>query len=434
MTMGRMMSSSRVGAGRASAVSAVLTRLGAVSVACWCFLTWGNHGYGGCEAFVAQRHPTTLFRGVSSPVQQQQQVQLLSLHARRTTVHDEDEMEEMATMENGVEMQKMTRRGMLNSAAAMAATAAATTLAIMPPQESLAAMGSLPELSDPNTNAILQGVTVSVADLSQQEAMIQFLTQGFSFQILRQQTTDSITDTWLGFGPEQLSTPSDFVVPVSSFAKNGGHASIHIRYDAKTMDAPYRKGDPVPGTSIAYLQVAVPAYRISQMVANGGNVLDAFGFVNVVSPCGLPMRGIVGIWPDPIMFVAINCDNVGTSRDYYQALGFREQEYPYSRPNKGAGQFEPMQPLRSVYMAQSSNCMGVLLVPAEKRNKVKRNPIFQSMNIVYTPSSSSESESSPPPLVDPSGNTISFMSTNTFEELEFKTRTGTGAPKLAQNQ
>jgi hypothetical protein len=175
------------------------------------------------------------------------------------------------------------------------------------------------------------------------------------------------------------------------------------------------------------------------MVANGGNVVDAFGFVNVVSPCGLPMRGIVGIWPDPIMFVAVSCDNVGTSRDFYETLGFREQDYPYSRPNKGAGQFEPMQPPRSVYMAQSPNCMGVLLVPAEKRNKVKRNPILQSMNIVYTPSSSTTtntvaSESSPPPsLVDPSGNAISFMSTSAFEELEYKTRTSSG-PKLAQNQ
>jgi hypothetical protein len=188
--------------------SAVLTRLGAVSVACFCFLTWGNHGYGyGCEAFVAQGHPMTLFRGVgSSPVVQQQvqvqvQVQLmslsLSLHARRT---DPDEEE----MENGVTMtMKMTRRGIMNRAAAMAATAAVTTFGIiMPPQESLAAMGSLPELSDPNTNAILQGVTVSVADLSQQESMIQFLTQGFSFQILRQQTTDSITDTVRSTGLE----------------------------------------------------------------------------------------------------------------------------------------------------------------------------------------------------------------------------------------
>ena len=30
--------------------------------------------------------------------------------------------------------------------------------------------------------------------------------------------------------------------------------------------------------------VGVPSYRVSQMVSNGGNILDAYGFVNVVSP------------------------------------------------------------------------------------------------------------------------------------------------------
>ena len=61
------------------------------------------------------------------------------------------------------------------------------------------------------------------------------------------------------------------------------------------------------------------------MVANGGNVLDAYGYVNVISPSGLPMRAIVGISPDPIMFVAINCKNVRESQEYYQQLGFVEQ-------------------------------------------------------------------------------------------------------------
>ena len=61
------------------------------------------------------------------------------------------------------------------------------------------------------------------------------------------------------------------------------------------------------------------------MVAAGGNILDAYGLVNVVSPCGLPMRGIVGISPDPIMFVAINCASVQKSKEFYQQLGFVEQ-------------------------------------------------------------------------------------------------------------
>lgn len=71
--------------------------------------------------------------------------------------------------------------------------------------------------------------------------------------------------------------------------------------------------------------VGVPGYRISQMVAAGGNILDAYGLVNVISPCGLPVRGIVGISPDPIMFVAINCDNVKESAAFYEQLGFMEQ-------------------------------------------------------------------------------------------------------------
>ena len=61
------------------------------------------------------------------------------------------------------------------------------------------------------------------------------------------------------------------------------------------------------------------------MVKNGGNVLDAYGLVNVISPCGLPMRSIVGISPDPIMFVALNCQDVQASKIFYNQLGFVEQ-------------------------------------------------------------------------------------------------------------
>mmetsp|Transcript_49979 Transcript_49979/g.150336 ORF Transcript_49979/g.150336 Transcript_49979/m.150336 type:complete len:116 (-) Transcript_49979:748-1095(-) len=71
--------------------------------------------------------------------------------------------------------------------------------------------------------------------------------------------------------------------------------------------------------------VGVPQYRISQMVKNGGNILDAFGIVDVVSPCGLPIRGIIGIRPDPIMFIALNCQDVKVVKSFYEQLGFVEQ-------------------------------------------------------------------------------------------------------------
>lgn len=280
-------------------------------------------------------------------------------------------------------------------------------------------VGSLPEFA--NSNAILQGITIKIADQSQQRAMISFLEDGFDCEVRRQRIRGSLEETWLGFGPEQLSIPSDFQLPVSSFAKYGGHSSIHLVYDTKATAPLYRSGDAAPGDNIAYLQMGVPSYRISQMVKNGGNILDAYGYVSVVSPSGLPIRGIVGISPDPIMFVAINCADLKKTKAFYEQLGFVEQEYPYCRPNKGMGQFEPLQPAKSIYMAPSPNCMGVLLLQS-KNKTLKPNPAIASLNLVYNPSVLSESLDTAMRVFDPSGIAIEFQSAREFEQDELITR------------
>lgn len=284
---------------------------------------------------------------------------------------------------------------------------------------SSAAVGTLHEFSD--TNAILQGLTTNVADQSQQKSMIEFMILGFGFEVLRQRIKGSIEETWLGFGPEELSIPADFEIPVSSFGQYGGHASICVRYDSTARSALYRIGDPAPGDNIAFLQVGVPSYRISQMTANGGNVLDAYGFVNVVSPSGLPVRGIVGIRPDPMMFVAINCENVKASKAFYEKLGFVEQPYPFARPSNGDGPFEPPQPKNSAYLAPSPNCMGVLLLPSKKR-KVSPNAVLESLQIVYTPSAEGKDGDGMMPLVDPSNVKVSFLPDSAFETEERQTK------------
>ena len=69
----------------------------------------------------------------------------------------------------------------------------------------------------------------------------------------------------------------------------------------------------------------MPQYRVSQMVKNGGNVIDAYGWVNVVCPAGLPIRSIIGISPDPIMFLAVNCADAAMSEEFYNKLGFVRQ-------------------------------------------------------------------------------------------------------------
>lgn len=317
--------------------------------------------------------------------------------------------------------ESQTRRSALSNTAKSILASYALVNAAMPMNKANAAVGTIPEFSD--TNTVLQGLTVDVADRSQFDEMIAFTVDGFGGKILRQSKSGSISDVWIGFGPEEMKIPDDFELPVSSFSKYGGHSSIHVRYDSQTTEAFYRKGQDAPGDNIAYVQVGVQEYRISQMVKNGGNIIDAYGIVNVVSPSGLPFRGIIGISPDPIMFIAINCSSVKKSREFYEQLGFTQQEYPYCRPNKGMGQFEPLQPKGSVYLAPSKNSVGVLLLPVKKRN-IKPNPVLRSLDIVYQASDGTVVDPSADLMVvaDPSTVPIAFQPFEVFEALEKKTR------------
>jgi len=333
-----------------------------------------------------------------------------------------DEGEQLQSSDNNDEL---NRRSMLLKTITSPIAAIGLSSSLIKPSN--AAIGTLYEYS--NTNAILQGVTINVADKSQQNAMIQFLTQSFiGFKVLRQGTIDGVTDTWIGFGPEELKVPDDYEFGVNSFAMYGGHASLHIRYDAQSSNVYYRgPGTDMLGDNVAYLQVGVPSYKISRMQENNGNILDAFGHVNVISPVGLPVRGIVGIWPDPMMFIAINCIDVQQSKLFYEQLGFSEQPYPYARPSKGTTPFEPMQPPKSVYLSPSNNGMGILLLPindGSTKKKIKNitpNPVLNSLNIVYNPSDGSDSSDSLR-VVDPSGVPISFIPQSVFSAEERVTR------------
>lgn len=329
-----------------------------------------------------------------------------------------------------------TRRSLLQQgllATATATLATVTTSNIQP--ANAAALGTLPEFSD--ANAIFQSLTIDVADKQQYDETIAFFTSGFDgMKLLRQRNGGDtggllVKDAWLGFGPETLNTPPNFELPVSSLALYGGHASIHLRYDPSSTALLYKRSggefnnEPAPGDNLAYLQIGVPLYRISQMVKNGGNVLDAYGWVNVVSPAGLPVRAIVGIRADPMMFLAVNCNDVGKSEEFYNKLGFTRQAYPYARLNEGQGQFEPPQPPKSVYLAPSVNSMGILLLQNDRKRQRKgivTNPVLRSLNVVYAPpdgESGTTEEDLSPELMDPSSVPVTFISQD-FLEKEIK--------------
>lgn len=83
-----------------------------------------------------------------------------------------------------------SRRSLLTSTASMAG---AIALGAVFPADASAAVGTLPEFE--NTNAVIQGITVDVADRSQQENMINFLVNGFDFEVLRKRINGPVEET-----------------------------------------------------------------------------------------------------------------------------------------------------------------------------------------------------------------------------------------------
>jgi hypothetical protein len=92
-----------------------------------------------------------------------------------------------------------------------------------------------------------------------------------------------------------------------------------------------------------------------------------------------------------MMLVALRCDDVKASAEFYARLGFGVgARYPYASPNE----FEPVQPTGLAYLAPAANSMGVLLLPRRegrggfffgggRLGPLVPNPELASLNVVY---------------------------------------------------
>jgi hypothetical protein len=110
------------------------------------------------------------------------------------------------------------------------------------PQAALAEVGSLPEFAA--TNAILRGITVNVADPSQQESMITFLENGFDMKVLRTRIRGSVEETvschWLSrifsHSIKAEKFPSPHVTIISLLCASVGSSTSLVFFRIRWMD------------------------------------------------------------------------------------------------------------------------------------------------------------------------------------------------------
>lgn len=271
-----------------------------------------------------------------------------------------------ATEDTGRDYAAFRRAFLRNSFGFLAGAGAAA--AVRP--ESANAIGDLFEFN--NQARFAQHVTLRVTDMA---AALKFYVQGIGMKILRTRAGPQFNTTVVGFGPEALRVPPDFVFGVSSMGSYGGHFTLELnsqkeRDGEEDVDVYFD-----PGNGVQYLQIAVDNYRISNVIKAGGVVESGYGYLQLVAPGGLRLKLLSGERRDPPMFVAIKVKDLKRSITWYTDIaGMTQSPYPLARAP--GSPFEPEQPKNSVFMAYEGDAFGVLLLPAGRGETLNPGSAF----------------------------------------------------------
>lgn len=218
------------------------------------------------------------------------------------------------------------------------------------------AIGTLYELKD--QDMVLQGVSFNVQNTFKEAAM---LNAAFvdTCRPIRSTSVNGVNETVLGFGSDAYVSPKTFIPGISTFAEDGGHATITIKSKQINDDGLIELYE--PGNGLQFIKIGTDTLRISKAVENGADVKFAYGWVNWLSPNQIPYEITVGLTRDPLMLVCLRVKNLKESSDFFvNELGMKMLDYPLARAKDS--QFEKPQPKNSVYVSYGPNSMGLLLV------------------------------------------------------------------------
>ena len=109
---------------------------------------------------------------------------------------------------------------------------------------------------------------------------------------------------------------------------------------------------------------------------------DAYGWVEMDTPAGIPLQIVVGRARDPIMCACIRVANLAQTMAFCQeSLGMTEQAFPLAR--KPGSDFEPRHPANSVYVTHTPETMGQIFTQAQANEpKVDVGTLFQGFGVV----------------------------------------------------
>ena len=109
--------------------------------------------------------------------------------------------------------------------------------------------------------------------------------------------------TRIGFGPQSLS------------AEDGAKFALELVEDRNV-------GAYSETSVVQYVQLATPTFRLSQVVAFGGEIESAYGWTDARAPGGLPLRVQIDEQRrDPFAFIALRTSDIAAAQKYYEGLG-----------------------------------------------------------------------------------------------------------------
>ena len=153
-----------------------------------------------------------------------------------------------------------------------------------------------------------QSLTVAVPNMDE---AVRFWTLGVGAMVHSTRLdSNNANVTRIGFGPQTFSTD------------DGAKFSLEL-VEAPGIDTTKQFA---PETSVVqYVQLAIPIFRLSQVMFFGGEIESAYGWTEARAPGGLPLRvSIDESRRDPFEFVALRTSDVKQAQTFYESLGMKK--------------------------------------------------------------------------------------------------------------